>query len=449
MNGRSGIRDIPALPILVLLVIRLIKRNIPGGEIKIPLNMERKLERMKRINLLFTMVVLTALLLAACGGEGTATNAPGANVPPATMEAANTAIPADTATTQAAGNADLTTTPNVPVTGEDSPNRLSNLMGYDVWNQNGDQIGTVSDMVVDFDNSNIPYVVVGTGGFLGLGEKKVLVPWKMIQVQMAGSGPAGDRNAILYTGDQDLYKNFPDADVSTLLPGAGQTANDWDTTLRNYWQNGGAGAVNGLATNTPAGADMTAQPQATNTPDAGAGNGQGSSIQKLQGVILAGDLLDATIQVNNNGTAAGDGTSQGSGANTPAATASGADNAGSTAAPAATAAAGDLGTGNSLGTMDLTVDDVIVDPNTGKVQYVVVTGAFTGGQRTVALPLKYLLWDAASQKFSLAVNSIALVNAPAFENGQYPDFSTNDWNSQLESYWNNLKPDTIVVTPKP
>lgn len=405
---------------------------------------------MKRANLGLTMTVLAALLLAACGGEGTSTSAPGTNMPPATMEATSTEMPTDTASTQQAGTADLTTTPNVPVTGEDSPNRLSNLMDYDVWNQNGDQIGTVSDMVLDFDNSSIPYVVVGTGGFLGLGEKKVLVPWNMIQVQTAGSGPAGDKNAVLYTGDQDLYKNFPDADLSTLLPGTGQTSTNWDATIKDYWQNGGTGASNGLATNTPSGADVTAQPQATDTASAGAGNSQGNNVQKLQGVILASDLLDATIQVNNNGTAAGNGSSLGSGSDTPAATASGANNsAASTAAPAATAAAGDLGTGNSLGTMDLTVDDAIVDPNTGKVQYVVVTGAFTGGQRTVAVPLKYLLWDAANQKFSLGVNSIALVNAPAFENGQYPDFSSNDWSSELDSYWNNIKSDMLVGTPMP
>jgi sporulation protein YlmC with PRC-barrel domain len=408
-----------------------------------PLKDGKEVHMMRRVSLILTTLILASMLLAACGGQGTSTSAPGTNVPPATMKAPNTETPA---ATQAAGNGDLTTTPNVPVTGDDSPNRLTNLMGYDVWNQNGDQIGTVNDMVLDFDNAKVPYVVVGTGGFLGLGEKKVLVPWNMIQVQTAGNGTAGDKNALVYTGNQDLYKNFPDADLSSLLPAAGQPAANWDNTIKNYWQSGGTAGAKGLATNTPAGADMTAQPQATATAVAGSGNGQGQNIQKLQGVILASKLLDSTIEVNNSGTGANNGQSQGNSSNTPAATSASNGN-GNAASPAATATSVDLRTGNSLGTEDMTVEDAIMDPQAGKVQYVVVTGSFTDGQRTVPVPVKYLQWDAASQKFILGVNTLALVNAPAIENGQYPVFSSKDWSSQWDKYWSNLKSDMLNKVP--
>ncbi len=84
-----------------------------------------------------------------------------------------------------------------------------------------------------------------------------------------------------------------------------------------------------------------------------------------------------------------------------------------------------------------------MDPKAGKIQYVVVTGSFTGGQRTVAVPVKYLQWDAATQKFILGVNTLALVNAPAIENGQYPNFSSSDWAAPWEKYWNNLKSDML------
>ncbi len=249
---------------------------------------------MRRVSTFVTTLVLATLLLAACGGQGNSTSAPSTEVPRAT---------------QTAGTSSLTTTPNVPVTGDDSPNRLSNLRSYEVRNQKGEQIGSVKDMVLDFDNSSIPYVVVGTGGFLGLGEKQVLIPWKMLQLQTAGNGTGSDRNVLIFTGNQDAYKNFPEADLSKLLPKAGQPAANWDTTIKNYWQNGGAaaGAANELATNTPSAAASTALPQATATTAAGAGNSQGRSNQKLQGVILASDLLDATIEVNNSGAAANNG----------------------------------------------------------------------------------------------------------------------------------------------
>jgi hypothetical protein len=82
----------------------------------------RRFTLMKRTTLFLTALVLATLLLAACGGEQTSTSVPGTNVPPATMEATSTQM---TASTQAAGTADLTTTANVPVTGDDSPNRLT------------------------------------------------------------------------------------------------------------------------------------------------------------------------------------------------------------------------------------------------------------------------------------------------------------------------------------
>ena len=96
---------------------------------------------MKRTSLFVSTLVLAALLLAACGGEETATGAPGipgtimpaATIPGGTIEATSTAMPA---LTETAGPDDQTTTPVVPVTGEDSPNRLTNLLDYDVWNQN-------------------------------------------------------------------------------------------------------------------------------------------------------------------------------------------------------------------------------------------------------------------------------------------------------------------------
>ena len=397
---------------------------------------------MKRVSLSLTTVILAALLLAACGGQGTSTSMPGTNVSGETANPMSTEMPVDTATMDAAGTTDLTTTPNVPVTGDDSPNRLTNLTGYDVWNQSGEQIGTVKDVVLDFNNSSMPYVLVGTGGFLGIGEKEVLVPWKMLKLQTDGKGTGSDQNAFVYTGDQDFYKNFPDTDLSTLLPGTTQSAKNWDATIQDYWKNGVSAAENAQATNTPEGAGMTATPEATMAAIQG--------IQKLQGAILASDLLRATIEVNNNSTGTTNGQSQGAATEIPAATQAPANgDTTTTPAPAVATTVSDLGTGNSMGTMDLTADDVIVDPNTGKVQYVVVSGAFTDGQRTVALPLKYLQWDATNQKFSLGVNTLALVQAPAFEDGQYPDFSTKDWSGQIEKFWNNLKPDMLSGTQAP
>src|SRR5512139_3214667 len=189
---------------------------------------------MKKASLFLTMLVLAALLLAACGGEESSTSVPGTDVAPVTEEPTSTELPA---ATEIAGTPDLTTTPNVPVTGEDSLNRLANLMDLDVWNQNGEQIGEVDDMILDFDNSNIAYVIVGTGGFLDIGEKEILVPWNMLQVQTEG-GSTGDQNTFLFTGNEEYFRNSPDFDVNNILPEMGQPAEDWDADVESFWSTG-------------------------------------------------------------------------------------------------------------------------------------------------------------------------------------------------------------------
>ena len=46
--------------------------------------------------------------------------------------------------------------------------RASNVIGMDVENAQGDDLGDIIDLVLDFDKGQIAYVVVGSGGVLGL-----------------------------------------------------------------------------------------------------------------------------------------------------------------------------------------------------------------------------------------------------------------------------------------
>src|SRR5215216_632165 len=141
---------------------------------------------MRKISMFITTLVLAAMLLTACGGEETSTNIPGTNVPQATAEVTTTSE--GVLETQTVSPTETTTTPNIPVTGEEDPARLSNQLNFDVWNQDSEQIGEVNDMILDMDNTSVAYVIVGTGGFLEIGEKDVLVPWNSLEVQTAGSG---------------------------------------------------------------------------------------------------------------------------------------------------------------------------------------------------------------------------------------------------------------------
>ena len=71
---------------------------------------------MRRVSLfLTTLILMAALLLAACGGEQTSTSVPSTNVPPVTADA--TEATEEPSVTETAEGSDMTTTPAVPVTG--------------------------------------------------------------------------------------------------------------------------------------------------------------------------------------------------------------------------------------------------------------------------------------------------------------------------------------------
>src|SRR5215216_4531889 len=58
--------------------------------------------------------------------------------------------------------------------------RASKLEGLDVYNQNDEKIGDISELIVDSSGS-IQAVVVGVGGFLGIGERNVALPFDQIK----------------------------------------------------------------------------------------------------------------------------------------------------------------------------------------------------------------------------------------------------------------------------
>ena len=58
--------------------------------------------------------------------------------------------------------------------------RASKLEGLDVYNQNNEKIGDISELIVD-SSGKIQAVVIGVGGFLGMGERDVAVPMDQIK----------------------------------------------------------------------------------------------------------------------------------------------------------------------------------------------------------------------------------------------------------------------------
>ena len=53
----------------------------------------------------------------------------------------------------------------------------STLTGHKVFNRNGETLGEIDDIVLDVPRRCIAYAVMGVGGFLGVGERKVALPF--------------------------------------------------------------------------------------------------------------------------------------------------------------------------------------------------------------------------------------------------------------------------------
>jgi sporulation protein YlmC with PRC-barrel domain len=384
---------------------------------------------MRKIIMLLATFVIASLLIVACGAEeGTPTSALETETPVMTEE------PAVTETVEpGAGEGTGTPDAGIPVTGEEDPSRISNQLDYDVWNQNGEQIGEVNDMILDLDNEMVTYVIVGTGGFLEIGEKDVLVPWDQLMLSTeGGDATGGDQFAFILQADQELFENAPDWDVNTLLPPLGEPAMDWDAEIRSFWE---GGVVPETGTGTPA-TEATAAPDTTATvsPDAtaapeGTAAPGGTTTGELQGVVLATEFLGSTITVGAETTV-----SQGppplQGTPVPPGTA-----VSTTPMPGATATLS-AAPGTTTGEVtDATVDDVIVDIDTGDILYIVLNAVFDDGERWVPVPLNQFGWDAANGAFVLNVDQATFASAPSLVDGQYPDTTVEGWDAEFSTFW--------------
>jgi sporulation protein YlmC with PRC-barrel domain len=111
--------------------------------------------------------------------------------------------------------------------------RSSKLIGLDVYNEQNEKIGDISEILLD-KSGKVEGVVIGVGGFLGIGQRDVKVEMSKLKFvdepvrSSATERPAGDRPATTGAGDRpaprasnarsDDRKWYPD---HAVLTGAG------------------------------------------------------------------------------------------------------------------------------------------------------------------------------------------------------------------------------------
>jgi sporulation protein YlmC with PRC-barrel domain len=69
----------------------------------------------------------------------------------------------------------------------ENQNLVSEWIGKTVYNANDENLGDVNDLVIA-DNGSANAVIIGVGGFLGIGEKNVAVPFDAVQPRTDENG---------------------------------------------------------------------------------------------------------------------------------------------------------------------------------------------------------------------------------------------------------------------
>ncbi len=78
----------------------------------------------------------------------------------------------------------------------------TSYIGKNVFGADGERIGDVNDVVVDTQPAGVAAIVIGVGGFLGLGEKDVAVPLGAVRLERID----GVQRLVMSVTREDLRK---------------------------------------------------------------------------------------------------------------------------------------------------------------------------------------------------------------------------------------------------
>ncbi|MBI5265489.1 MAG: PRC-barrel domain-containing protein [Bradyrhizobium sp.] len=99
--------------------------------------------------------------------------------------------------------------------------RASKVVGLKVYNEANENVGSINDLLME-KGGNIKAAVIGVGGFLGMGEHLVAVPFDKLKFS---------NQPITYTGAQST----PSRPASTTTTGAATTTSPAASSSASKW----------------------------------------------------------------------------------------------------------------------------------------------------------------------------------------------------------------------
>src|ERR1700692_2760259 len=104
--------------------------------------------------------------------------------------------------------------------------RASKVVGVSVNNDNNESLGSINDLLMD-NSGNIKAVVIGVGGFLGVGEHLVAIPFDKIKFVNEAVAYTGASNAPNATGNRPASSTTTGAATTNPAPASPSKSNPW------------------------------------------------------------------------------------------------------------------------------------------------------------------------------------------------------------------------------
>lgn len=99
------------------------------------------------------------------------------------------------------------------------------LVGNDVCNHGGDDLGDIKEIMLDVSTGKVGYAVLSYGSFLGMGEKLFAVPWDALKLDT-------EKKCFILNVEKDHLKEAPGFDKDKWPNMADPT---WASSIHTYY----------------------------------------------------------------------------------------------------------------------------------------------------------------------------------------------------------------------
>lgn len=101
----------------------------------------------------------------------------------------------------------------------------SKLDGDTVYSADGDDVGKIKEIMLDMNSGRIAYVVLSSGGFLGIGDKLLAIPWRAFAMD-------SERKSLQLSISTEKIKNAPGFDKDSW---PSMTNRAWANSVHEYY----------------------------------------------------------------------------------------------------------------------------------------------------------------------------------------------------------------------